>query len=257
MGSYLAMILSIPNARILIIDKDAAGAACTRKLLEKAGYETCYASDAHEGLRQFFALQPALVLMSGKGARDDIWSLCERIREISAVPILVTTSVEEHKNRIRGLNAGADACLIWPCSNRELIAHVEALLRRLQLPHSEAQGNGYADGILTIDYDKWEVYIRGEKVPLSRLDYLLLTALVQHGEQILSYDRLLDLVWGEGQGSLETLKSHISSLRRTMEEHAENYELIQTVRGVGYSYYKPRQVEKCNTALIPNKGRGR
>jgi DNA-binding response OmpR family regulator len=241
------MILSTRRARILVIDRDAAGAACTGKSLEKAGYETSYASDAPEGLRQFFTLQPALVFISGKGARDEIWTLCEKIREVSTVPILITTPAEEYRSRIRGLNAGADGCLIWPCSNRELIAYVEALLRRLQMPNGEAQGNRYTDGILTIDYDKWEVYIRGQKIPLSRLDYLLLTALVQHGEQILSYDKLLDLVWGEGQGSLETLKSHISSLRRTAEEYSENYDLIQTIRGVGYSYYRPRQEEKCNS----------
>jgi len=239
------MIISTRSTRILIVDKDDAGTACTRRSLEKAGYKTCYAPDAQEGLRQFFTHQPALVIIAAKGARDDVWNLCERIREISSVPILVTTTIAEHRNRIRGLNAGADGCLIWPCNNHELIAYVEALLRRLQMLKGEAQGNVYSDGVLTIDYDKWEVYIQGKKIPLSRLDYLLLTALVQHAEQILGYDSLLDLVWGEGQGSLETLKSHISSLRRTIEEHAENDELIQTVRGVGYCYFRPRQAEKC------------
>ena len=244
---YPGVILSTLSARVLIVDKGSEGAAHTRRSLEKAGYETCCVSDIQEGLRQFFAIQPALVLISEKGAGDDIWYLCERIREISTTPILVITPVEEHRNRIRGLNAGADGCLTWPYSNHELIAYVEALLRRSQMHSGEAQGNSYSDGILTIDYDKWEVYVRGKKIPLSRLEYLLLTALVQHAEQILNYDKLLDLVWGEGQGSLETLKSHISSLRRTIEEHAENYELIQTIRGVGYSYYKPRQAEKFSS----------
>jgi len=245
----LAEILSYHSARILAICEDTTTAACTQRVLEKAGYITYCASDAQDALREFFAQSPDLVLIEGKGAGDDLWNLCNRVREISIVPILITAPCEEHKNRIRGLNAGADGCLITPCSDQELVAYVQALLRRSQMPSCEVQGNTYADGILTIDYDRWEVYVQGQMIPLSRLDYRLLTTLVQHAEQTLSYDKLLDLVWGEGEGSLETLKSHVSSLRRNIEEYAEHCELIQTIRGVGYSYHRPRLQEKIKSIV--------
>ncbi|HEY3070189.1 MAG TPA: response regulator transcription factor [Gaiellaceae bacterium] len=223
------------RARLLVVDDDADIRGLLRELLERAGYEIIEASNGREGLRTLYASSPDLVLLDVSMPELDGWQTLERIRDVSDVPVLMLTARAAELEKVRGLKAGADDYVTKPFGRQELLARVEAHLRRTA--SREEQPGTYADGLVTIDFAQREVTVGGQVVALTPLEFKLLTAFVRNPNQVLSHEQLLELVWGDVlTGSRARTKLYVGYLRQKLAVGGADDSPIETVRGFGYRY---------------------
>jgi DNA-binding response OmpR family regulator len=166
----------------------------------------------------------------------DGWETLERIRDLSEVPVLMLTARGDELERVRGLKAGADDYVVKPFGRQELVARVQALLRRAGPRIDEPQAR-YADDRVTIDFAQRTVTFDGDDVSLTPLEFKLLAAFVRHPRQVLSRDQLLELVWGDSRGvATDQVKLYVGYLRRKLAPEDTARVPIETVRGFGYRY---------------------
>jgi len=228
--------------KIIIIDDDPIFLRLVDQVLSHQGYEVVKASSGQEGLRLLFAEKPDLVLLDVAMPRMDGWQTCQRIREISDVPIIMLTGKQKAEGDIvRGLDYGADEYLLKPVGNRELLARVRAVLRRVELPSStEARREiTYADDFLTVDIAERKVMVKGERVKLTPREFRLFALLVERAGHILTHKELLEKVWGwEYTDDLDYVRIYISHLRQKLEPHPTLPKYIITEPGVGYYFQK-------------------
>jgi DNA-binding response OmpR family regulator len=223
--------------RVLVVDDDADIRLLLRELLERAGYTVDEASNGREALRHLFAHAPALVILDVSMPEMDGYQTLERIRDLSDVPVLMLTARTQELEKVRGLSAGADDYVAKPFGRQELLARVQALLRRSG-GRSEVL-EAYADGFVQIDYAQRRVTVQGRDVQLTPLEFKLLSSFVQNPNQVLSRDQLLELVWGDPYGvSGDQVKLYVGYLRRKLVPDAPDTAPIETVRGFGYRYRK-------------------
>ena len=227
------------KGRILVIEDDNDIALGVRTVLTRAGFEVARAADAKHGLRAFHANRPHLVVLDIGLPEMDGWAVLERIRGLSDVPILMLTAYGQEAEKVRGLRGGADDYLTKPFGNSELVARIEALLRR---PRTEdEQAEVYDDGTLLVDFGSFQVSVDGKPVTLTPTEYRALAVLVRHQGQVLSHDQLLELAWHDPTGvGPERVKFTIMRLRRKIGQNPGPGSRIQAVRGFGYRYLVPR-----------------
>jgi DNA-binding response OmpR family regulator len=207
------------------------------ELLRRAGYAVHEAADGREALRTFHAERPDLVILDVSMPELDGFQTLERIRELSEVPVLMLTAKAAEADRVRGLRGGADDYVAKPFARNELLARVEALLRRAA-PRSDAP-TAFSDALLGVDFVQRTVSVRGEEVSLTPLEYNLLAAFVRHPNQVLGHDQLLELAWGgSGDVSRDQVKLYVGYLRRKLGVGEDAP--IETVRGFGYRYRSVR-----------------
>ncbi len=224
--------------RILVIDDDADIRLLLRGLLERAGYTVDEAEDGKTGLRSLFTNVPSLVILDVTMPDLDGYQTLERIRDLSDVPVLMLTARSRELEKVRGLSAGADDYVAKPFGRQELLARVQALLRRTggKFEVNEA----YSDAFTEVDYTQRQVNVQGRDVKLTPLEFKLLSAFVQNPNQVLSRDQLLELVWGDPYGvSGDQVKLYVGYLRRKLVPDAPHTTPIETVRGFGYRYRRP------------------
>jgi DNA-binding response OmpR family regulator len=223
-------------SRVLVIDDDADIRGLVAKLLERTGLSVEQAEDGRAGLRALHKTPPDLVVLDVSMPDLDGWQTLERIRDLSEVPVLMLTARGDELERVRGLQAGADDYVVKPFGRQELVARVQALLRRAG-PQAAQQQEHYADDRLTIDFAQRAVTFGGEAVSLTPLEFKLLAALVRHPRQVLSREQLLELVWGDSYGvSSDQVKLYVGYLRRKLAPEDPAGAPIETVRGFGYRY---------------------
>ena len=223
------------RACVLVVDDDADIRGLLRELLGRAGYEVVEAASGREGLRTLYARSPDLVLLDVSMPELDGWQTLERIRDVSDVPVLMLTARAAELEKVRGLKAGADDYVTKPFGRQELLARVEAHLRRAGA--RVEQPATYADDLLTIDFAQREVTVGGQAVELTPLEFKLLAAFVRHPNQVLSHDQLLELVWGDAlTGSRARTKLYVGYLRQKLAAAGATESPIETVRGFGYRY---------------------
>jgi two-component system KDP operon response regulator KdpE len=229
------------SATILVVDDDPDILELVSTRLKLARYETITAPTANEGLRLFFANRPDLALldvdMPGMGGLD----LCERIREMSDIPVIFLTAMGAEADRVRGLQAGADDYIVKPFSKDELLARIAAALRRAAMPAVNRASHRYSDSEMEIDEQAHSVKVRGLPVQLSPLEYRVLLALVRHPGQVLSQEQILSMAWGREaeEASPDSVRLYVSYLRSKIEQNPRQPRLIETVREFGYRYVKP------------------
>jgi DNA-binding response OmpR family regulator len=224
-------------ARVLVIDDDADIRGLVAKLLERAGLSVQQAEDGRLGLRALHETPPDLVVLDVSMPDLDGWQTLERIRDVSDVPVLMLTARGAELERVRGLKAGADDYVVKPFGSQELVARVEALLRRAPAPGTTAVQERYDDDRLTIDFVRRTVTFDDAAVSLTPLEFKLLAAFVRHPRQVLSRDQLLELVWGDAHGvSGDQVKLYVGYLRRKLAPEDPGGVPIETVRGFGYRY---------------------
>jgi DNA-binding response OmpR family regulator len=226
------------GARVLVVDDDADIRLLLRELLERAGYAVDDAENGRAGLRLLFANTPSLVILDVSMPELDGYQTLERIRDLSDVPVLMLTARAQELQKVRGLTAGADDYVAKPFGRQELLARVQALLRRSggKVEVLEA----YEDEFLRIDYAQRLVTVDHRDVQLTPLEFKLLSAFIQHANQVLSRDQLLELVWGDPYGiSGDQVKLYVGYLRRKLKPDAAAETPIETVRGFGYRYVPP------------------
>jgi DNA-binding response OmpR family regulator len=220
---------------VLVVDDDSDIRGLVSELLERSGYDVREAPDGNEGLRVFYAEQPDLVILDVSMPGLDGWGVLERIRELSDVPVVMLTARAEELDKVRGLRAGADDYVTKPFGRQELLARVDAALRRRRSGEPEAER--YADGFVTIDFPQRAVTAGGRPVSLTPLEFRLLTAFVRNPNQVLSHDQLLDLAWGDaGAAGRDQVKLYVGYLRRKLGEVEGVESPIETMRGFGYRY---------------------
>jgi DNA-binding response OmpR family regulator len=226
------------SQRILLIDDSESERAIVTARLEQHGYLVSSAVDGSEGLRKVYELKPSLILLDVVMPGLDGWQVLERIREVSNIPVIMLTSRDSELERVRGLRGGADDYVAKPFSGAELLARVDAVLRRTSSERDVKQV--YEDGEIAIDFMGGEVRVRGELVALTPLEFRLLSTLTEHPNQLLSRDQLLEHVWGDAfsRGGDE-VKLYVRYLRLKIERDPAKPTLVETVRGFGYRYRPP------------------
>ena len=223
--------------RILVVDDDADIRLLVRSLLERAGYEVQEAEDGKSALRAFYENPPAMVILDVTMPEMDGYQTLERLRDLSDVPVLMLTARSQELEKVRGLSAGADDYVPKPFGRQELLARVQALLRRTGGRTEVVEA--YADDFVDIDYAQRKVTVDGREVQLTPLEFKLLAAFVQNPGQVLSRDQLLELVWGDPYGvSGDQVKLYVGYLRKKLVPDAPDAAPIETVRGFGYRYAK-------------------
>jgi DNA-binding response OmpR family regulator len=226
------------RALVLVIDDDADIRGLLKELLGRAGYDVVESSNGRDGLRALYSSSPDLVLLDVSMPELDGWQTLERIRDVSEVPVVMLTARAAELEKVRGLKAGADDYVTKPFGRQELLARVEAHLRRSG--DRVEQPGTYADGLITIDFAQREVTVAGKQVSLTPLEFKLLSTFVRNPNQVLSHDQLLELVWGDAlTGSRARTKLYVGYLRQKLDVGAAGDSPIETVRGFGYRY-RPR-----------------
>ncbi len=226
------------RARVLVVDDDAVVRQLLHGMLERAGYEVSEALDGRAGLRELYASSTDLVILDVEMPELDGWATLERIRDLSDVPVLMLTARDTELERVRGLRGGADDYMIKPFGNQELLARVDALLRRAR-PRVEERTT-YADARVSIDFAQRAVRYDERDVSLTPLEFKLLSAFVHNPNHVLTRDQLLELVWGDAFGvSSEQVKLYVGYLRHKLDPYAPAATPIETVRGFGYRYRRP------------------
>jgi DNA-binding response OmpR family regulator len=228
------------RACVLVVDDDEDIRALVRTLLERTGATVFEAPDGREGMREFHAQRPDLVILDVSMPELDGWQMLDRIRDMSEVPVLMLTARADELERVRGLQAGADDYVIKPFGKQELIARVQALLRRAARGGREEEADSYGDAYLTIDWGQRRVTVGDREVQLTPLEFRLLSTFVRNPRQVLGRDQLLELVWGDSYGvGGDQVKLYIGYLRRKLSPDAPESVPIETVRGFGYRYAAP------------------
>jgi DNA-binding response OmpR family regulator len=234
----------IHSKHILVIDDDPDLLDLLTRVLEQRGAQVHTAASAEDGLRQFHARQPDLVLLDIMLPEIDGWQVCEQMRERSDVPIIMLTALGQDQYIVRGLDSGADDYVPKPFSTEVLLARVRAALRRGTPASDEAKPSIYSDGHLTVDLEGRRVLVGGERVRLSRKEYGLLAYLFQNAGRVLTLEQILDTVWGpDSAGNVEYVHVYISHLRRKLERDSKIPRYLLTEHGVGYRFERraPRQ----------------
>jgi DNA-binding response OmpR family regulator len=225
------------GTRILIVDDDAEIRLLLNELLTRAGFQVTEAGDGRSALRQLFETPPALVILDVTMPEMDGYQTLERIRDLSDVPVIMLTARTQELERVRGLASGADDYVAKPFGRQELLARVQALLRRSGGKVEVTES--YRDDFVEIDYPQRRVLVHDREVQLTPLEFKLLSVFVQHPSQVLSRDQLLELVWGDPYGvSGDQVKLYVGYLRKKLVPDSPDTAPIETVRGFGYRYRK-------------------
>jgi DNA-binding response OmpR family regulator len=225
-------------SRLLVVEDDADIALALSLLLQRAGHEVEHAKDGREGLRAIHDHRPDLLLLDIGLPGLDGWQVLERVRDISDLPILMLTAHGQESEKVRGLRGGADDYLTKPFTNSELVARVEALLRRAG-PASWTD-DVYDDGILQLDPARRTVHVNDAEVSLTPTEFRLLNVLVRHQGALLSPAQLLAHAWDDPTGiAPERVKFAVLRLRRKLGWSDPETSPIESVRGFGYRYRRP------------------
>ncbi len=217
------------SVRVLVVEDDRPVRTSLEVALRQEGYEVCACPDASGIQRVVDQFRPDLAILDVHlGSGPDGYSTARLLRGQSDLPVIMLTAADTVAERLEGFNSGADDYLIKPFSMAELLARVEALLRRTGRLTSAVR----QVGDVIIDDAARAVVRAGEKLDLTRTEFDLLATLAKHPGQVLSKVQLLTQVWGFDAYDVNLVEVHMSSLRRKLEAHGPR--LIQTVRGVGY-----------------------
>lgn len=226
------------HATILVIDDDLALRQLVASTLKQEGYQVLTAADGQEGLRQMYQGHPDLLILDIIMPAMDGWTVCQRVREVSNVPIIMLTAQSEPEEIVKGLDLGADDYLVKPFEMSVLLARVRANLRRAASEPTVTRRNiVYSDDYLTVNFDEHRVTVRGEPVRLTPTEFNLLAHLVEASPRIVPYRELLEQTWGfEYIDDIDYLRVYIWHLRRKLEPNPKAPTYIINELGVGYRF---------------------
>ena len=220
--------------KILVVEDDRNISDLIRMYLEKEGFEVRAAFDGAAAVETFRTMDPDMVLLDIMLPVLDGWAVCAKIRETSKVPIIMLTAKSEVFDRIQGLEMGADDYIVKPFEMKELIARINAVLRRTEIP--EDTDKRLVFDKLVVDLDSYELTVDGKKIDTPPKELELLYHLASTPNRVYTRNQLLDEVWGfDYFGDSRTVDVHIKRLREKVEDISDQWAL-KTVWGVGYKF---------------------
>lgn len=223
--------------KILVIEDDSEYLDLISTWLKNVGYEVITAQDGIEGLRRVFSSRPNVVLLDANIPKMDGWEVCRRIRDMSDIPVLMVTVNGQKADRLKGFTMGADDYLTKPVDFHELVARVQAILRRSGATTQEDKPSTFSNGVIEVDWRSRQVWVRGVRVKLSPTEFKMLACLIKNRGWIVTHEQLLEKAWGPNYiGDKSFVKLYIRYLRKKIEENPHNPKIIMTERGVGYFF---------------------
>ncbi|HSP21565.1 MAG TPA: response regulator transcription factor [Planococcus sp. (in: firmicutes)] len=223
--------------KILVIDDEQTMQHLLRLMLEGAGYTVLSAASGEEGIRRIRSEEVDFVILDVLMGGVDGFTACAEIRRFTPVPILMLTAIAgSEADKVKGLRAGADDYMVKPFSKQELLARIEAILRRTH-NGSIQRDSEWTNGALELNETMRSVRVAGTPVTLTRREFDLLAFLLKHREQVFSREQLMEKLWGEQAYNVttRTVDTHIKTLRIKLGEAGG---AIETVWGLGYKLVK-------------------
>lgn len=227
---------------ILVVDDEDDIVQFVQDALEDEGYAVCSAFDGTRALQLARQQAPDLVILDIMLPLRDGFSVCKELREELDVPILFLSARQSDADKIRGFSVGGDDYVMKPFSIKELVARVEAHLRRQrrgqqQQQSAQRQTARLNYGALSIDFTSYEVRYVDVLLPLTRKEFEIVQLLVLHPRQVFSREAIYEHIWGmDSLGNTETVTEHIKRIRRKLAHCDPRTEYIGTVWGVGYKW---------------------
>ena len=222
---------------ILIVDDELRMRRFIRMNMELEGYQVIEAENGLQALDQIRQFNPDLAVMDVMMPEMDGFETLKLLREISTMPVILLTVRDDEEDITRGLALGADDYITKPFSPRVLTSRVAAVLRRAHWPAPPPRTVLRIDDRLSIDFNRHQVIVNGERIDLRPTEYRLLNHLIQNAGWVVPHDTLLAKVWGyEYRDETHYLRLYINYLRKKIEEDPANPHYILTERGVGYRF---------------------
>ena len=219
--------------KILIVEDEVRIVRTLRLYLEQAGFAVTAVHDGAQAVPAFRQERPSLVLLDLNLPGQDGLDICRSLRRLGDVPIIMLTARTEEMDRLIGLELGADDYISKPFSPREVVARVRAVLRRTQGGLTNA--NLLQAGALKLDLAAYRVWLNGQLVDLTQMEFELLATLMRHKGHVLSRAQLLQALQGVAHEELErAIDQHIKNVRRKLKETVGDVAIISTIYGVGY-----------------------
>ena len=219
---------------ILVVEDDPNIVDLLRMYLVKEGFDVRIAMDGGKAVEEFRKKEPDIILLDIMLPVLDGWGVCAKVRETSKVPIIMLTAKSEVADRIQGLEMGADDYLVKPFEMKELLARINAVLRRSEIPEDTHKRLSFDK--LSIDLDSYELTVDGKKIDTPPKELELLYHLASAPNRVYTRNQLLDEVWGfDYFGDSRTVDVHIKRLREKVENISDQWAL-RTVWGVGYKF---------------------
>jgi len=231
--------MSSKKSTVLVIDDDIRMLRMMKRMLELENFQVAIANNGDMALKTFEKESPDLIILDIMMPDMDGYTVCHRIREFSQVPIIMVTAKGDDKEKVQGLNIGADDYVTKPFSASELAARVRALLRRVGTKY-QPQETVFHYKDLTVDFASRRVMIKDTELKLTSTEYKLLSYISLNAGRVITPDQLLDKVWGEEyMGAPHLLQVNIARLRKKLGDDAKQPTYINTRPGIGYFMSKP------------------
>ncbi len=221
---------------VLVVEDDRNIRELLQMYLEKEGYAVTVAADGEQGLSKFRAIGPDLVLLDLMMPGLDGWAVCRAIRAAGQTPVIMLTAKSETDDKVAGLRSGADDYITKPFEMKEVLARIEAVLRRSDRGSAENTARKLVFDKLTVDMDAFELVVDGKKLDVPPKEMELLFFLAASPNRVFTRNQLLDEVWGfDYFGDSRTVDVHVKRLREKLEGVSDKWSL-KTVWGVGYKF---------------------
>ena len=222
--------------RVLVIEDEESFRDALQFMLSREGFDVILAPDGAEGMKQFDAKHPDLVLLDLMLPEVSGTEVCKYIRTKSNTPVIMLTAKDTEIDKVVGLELGADDYVTKPFSTRELLARIKAVLRRGGEFDTETVG-AIESGPIRMDVERHTVAVNGESVGMPLKEFELLEFLMRNAGRVLTRGQLMDRVWGSDYvGDGKTLDVHVKRIRSKIEPDPANPVYLTTVRGLGYRF---------------------
>ena len=230
-------VTTVSGKTVLVVDDEPHVVEFIAMNLELEGFRVVRAANGYEALEKAAREMPDLVVLDIMMPDIDGFETLEKLRDISAIPVIFLSAKGEEVDRIRGLDLGADDYITKPFGPRELVSRIRAVLRRTE-PSTAAAGSDIAvDDELRINFDQRKVIVRGKEVRLRPTEYRLLYQLVTNAGKLLTHEMLLSRVWGtEYRDEDQYVRLYVTYLRQKIEKDPKNPRYILSERGLGYRF---------------------
>lgn len=230
------------KATILAVDDEPRVLKLLKANLESSGYAVLTAADGEQALQLMERELPDLVLLDLMLPKMDGYAVCRRIREFSAVPVIMLTARSAQVDLIHGFEVGTDDYLTKPFSITELLMRVQAVLRRSKWPEEIVSRQGFKAGPIEIDFAQHLVTAVGKAVKLTPTEYRLLAYMAANANRVLMHRELLRAVWGPEYGEeTEYLRVYMRYLRQKLEPEPSKPQYLLTQPGAGYMLHQPEE----------------